>query len=48
MKALRLLKSAWRCWCGLWQWDWEYRMGVNQHKWESKMEIRRRLGVRRT
>ncbi len=48
MKALRWVKSAWQCWRDLWKLDWEHHMGVNQSTWESKMEIRRRLGVRRT
>jgi hypothetical protein len=48
MKALRWLKSAWRCWCDLWKLEWEHHTGINPSKWESKMEIRRRLGTRRT
>jgi hypothetical protein len=43
MKAWKILKTVWHCWCGLWQLDWEHCMGVDQHKWESKVEMRQRM-----
>lgn len=27
----------------MWRFDWEEHVGPDYHKWESKMEIRRRL-----
>lgn len=43
MKVRRFLRSVWQYWRELWRLDWERHLGVDPHKWESKMEMRRRL-----
>ncbi len=43
MKVLRILRSLWYCWCSLWQLNWDRSPGLDFHKWESKMEVHRRL-----
>ncbi len=43
MKLVRFLRLLWRGWCDLWQLNWDRTPGLDFHKWESKMEIHRRL-----
>jgi hypothetical protein len=43
MKMVRFLRSLWHAWCDLWQLNWDPTTRPDFHKWESKMEIRRRL-----
>ncbi len=42
----RYVCFAWHYWCSLWQLNWDYSSGMDYHKWESKMEIYRRLANR--
>jgi len=46
--VMNALKRVWRCWRSMWEFRWDEVAGVDYHKWESRMEIRRRLsGPRR-
>jgi hypothetical protein len=46
MKVAGFLRVLWRCWLDLWQLNWDRTMALDFHKWESKMEIHRRLSGR--
>ncbi|NLZ05869.1 MAG: hypothetical protein GXY19_11905 [Phycisphaerae bacterium] len=46
MKAARFLRILWRRWRDLWQLNWDRTTALDFHKWESKMEIHRRLSAR--
>lgn len=43
MRVMKCLCSVWRRWCEMWRFNWDEHGGPDYHKWESKMEIRRRL-----
>jgi len=47
MKVVRTLRILWRRWRDLWQLNWDRTTALDFHKWESKMEIQRRLSARR-
>jgi len=40
---MKILKSFWKWWRQLWQFNWELPDGIDPHKWESKIEIYRGL-----
>jgi len=39
---MRFLKFVWKCWRRLWH-SHGHTTGIDSHKWESKMEIFRKL-----
>ena len=43
MRVVKYLRWAWHAWQDIWRFNWDECMGPDCHKWESKMEIRRRL-----
>ncbi len=47
MKVARFLRILWRRWRDLWQLNWDRTTALDFHRWESKMEIQRRLSARR-
>ena len=46
-KLTSILRRVRRCWCNLWQLRWEDMNCIDHHRWETRMEIRRRLSMPR-
>jgi hypothetical protein len=43
MRVVKYLRWTWRAWRDTWRFSWDEYVGPDYHRWESKMEIRRRL-----
>jgi len=43
MRVVKYMGWFWRIWCDLWRFRWEDVAGPDYHRWESRMEIHRRL-----